>query len=308
VRGAAPDRPDRATAPTSVKGLEALPVDIRKAAGEAAKEMSPRAVMLMVEVLNEQYAGQGSGGAAQESETTKLTLADVKEILEGVERDEGYEAARHFGSHLDFGELTALAMGFVSGEDSDTRNDPNIMPTRFMLLYGADDSKLQQMDDHPDLFDGEEHRNNVANLRKALRQLGYELADTGPYDDEVLRAHLSYLARANDSVSQQAFAELEEEVEEEDVETGDFTVHLDRTPRDADIEDDTFILYSTDRAQSYKQVKTVKDDTREGNDTLDFVFTGLDTSLRYTLEIDRGASGNTEYVFRNRAYGEWIDA
>jgi len=32
-------------------------------------------------------------------------------------------------------------------------NDPNQMPTRFMLLYGMDDRKLQEIDEHPDNFD-----------------------------------------------------------------------------------------------------------------------------------------------------------
>jgi hypothetical protein len=68
------------------------------------------------------------------------------------------------------------------------------MPTRFMLLYGMDDAKLQCEDDHPDRFEGEEHKVNIANLRKGLRLLGYEVAESGPYDDELMKAHWRFLA------------------------------------------------------------------------------------------------------------------
>jgi hypothetical protein len=62
-----------------------------------------------------------------------------------------------------------MAMQFVVGNDSNPKNDPNAMPTRFMILYGADDSKLQCIDNHPDCADGEDHKINVANLRKGLK-------------------------------------------------------------------------------------------------------------------------------------------
>lgn len=158
----------------------------------AAREMSPQAVNLMVEVLRGQYAGQGS--AATPDEETALTLADIVDVLEAVESEDGYEAARHFASYLDYAKLTEMTMAFTQGHDTNPENDPQLMPTRFMILYGADDAKLRQIDDHPDLFDGEEHQVNVANLRKALILLGYEIAETGPYDDEVLQAHFRYLA------------------------------------------------------------------------------------------------------------------
>ncbi len=301
-------RPDSATAPSSIEGLESLPIEVQQAAAEAAQGMSPRAVTLMVETLNAEYVEQGSGGEAEE--TTKLTLADFREILEAVESEESYEAARHFASHLDFAELTALARAFTDGIDPNPDNDPNGMPTRFMLLYGADDTKLQQIDDHPDRFDGEEHKITVANLRKGLRLLGYEVAEEGAYDEELLQAHLRYLSTATSGVSPEALDELYDDEttdDEQPKETGTLKVSLKIEPDDADAREDSYILYSTDRERTYQQVKTVKDDTIQGNDTLDLTFTDVDKSLRYTLEIDKRSSGRKVYIFRNRAYGKWFD-
>jgi len=67
------------------------------------------------------------------------------------------------------------------------------MPTRFMLLYGADDAKLRHIDDHPDRFEGENHKINVANLRFALKRMGYDVKASGPFDGSLLSAFLEYL-------------------------------------------------------------------------------------------------------------------
>ena len=127
-------------------------------------------------------------------EPVELTIADLVEVLKAVESEEGYEAARFFASHLDYGVISDMAKAYISGENTDSNNDPNLMPTRFMLLYGMEDGKLQSADKHPDRFDGEEHTITVANLRKGLRLLGYEVAEEGPYDDEVYEAHIQFLS------------------------------------------------------------------------------------------------------------------
>ena len=46
------------------------------------------------------------------------------------------------------------------------------MPTRFMLLYGMEDGKIKEIDEHPDHFEGEAHKINVKNLRRGLKLLG----------------------------------------------------------------------------------------------------------------------------------------
>lgn len=176
--------------PEMVPGTESLPVEIQQQLANAAAYLSPDETALLIAQVSAAIR-EGSGDDSEAEETTELTIADIVEILKGVEGDEGYEAARHFASCLDYTTLTAMAM---SGTDG---NDPNQMPTRFMLLYGADDNALQEVDTHPDQFDdGEEHRVTVANLRAALRTLGHDVAEDGPYDDEVLRAHAAYLCRA----------------------------------------------------------------------------------------------------------------
>ncbi len=172
------------------KGTESLPLEIQAVMAECQPSIPPESFKRRVEQLVLDY-----GETDQKEPPEKITIADFVEILEAIEREEGYEAARFFASHLDFGTLTSIAMGFISGDDPNPDNDPNIMPTRFMILYGADDAKLQQIDDHPDCADGEEHKMNVANLRKGLRLLGYAVEDGSVYDEYVYMAHLQYMAR-----------------------------------------------------------------------------------------------------------------
>ena len=175
-----------------VKGTETFPISVQAAILECKPYLTPQALEQQIQAIADAYIAAG----APSPEEDKLTIADIVEILEGVERDEGFEASRFFASYLDFGTLTELTKSFVSGEDTNPDNDPNLMPTRFMLLYGADDSKLRHIDDHPDCGDGEKHKNNVENLRKSLKMLGYKVALTGPYDDEVYCAHVQYMANA----------------------------------------------------------------------------------------------------------------
>jgi uncharacterized Zn-binding protein involved in type VI secretion len=180
----------RAAKAKKAQGTEALPIDVQMQIAQAARYQTPEETELLVNVLGDSYTREGSGGNAQESDQKQFTLKDVVEILKEVEHEEGYEAARHFASYLDYSVLTTMAM---SGTDG---NDPNQMPTRFMLLHGMDDDNLQQKDDHPDRFGEEEHTVTVSNLRKALRLLGYKVAEKGAFDDGVLAAHAAYLCTA----------------------------------------------------------------------------------------------------------------
>jgi hypothetical protein len=78
-------------------------------------------------------------------------------------------------------------------------NDPNLMPSRYMLLYGADDGKLRgqgNIDEHPDNFDGlPEHEISVTNLRNALILMGQDVEETGPFDEPLFWALLQYIRR-----------------------------------------------------------------------------------------------------------------
>jgi uncharacterized Zn-binding protein involved in type VI secretion len=293
-------------APSSVKGLETAPIEIQKAMAEAAQYMTPEQIELQVKVIMDSLGTEGSGGQGDDEDTVQLTIADIVEILEQIESEEGYEAARFFASHLDYGVITEMAMGFVTGDNPDG-NDPNQMPTRFMLLYGMDDAKLQCEDDHPDRFEGEEHKINIANLRKGLRLLGYEVAENGPYDDELMKAHWRFLAANTQTSDAAALAELEEYDEgEQSAAMGELILQLDVDPDDPSAQDDVFTLFSTGNNRKYEQMKTVKDDTDGTNNTLELKFTDLNTTFNYTLEIDPGASGKKEYLFSNKPYGKWF--
>jgi len=187
--------PDSAEAPASIEGLEAVPIELQRQLAEVQQYMEPEAYELMLQVVNDQFRQIEAGTASEDEETTQLTIADFVDILKKIELDEGYEAALHFAGHLDYTELCNITKAFINGDDTNADNDPNLMPTKYMILYGADDSRLTDIADHPDCTDEQEHKINVANLRKALILQGAEIPETGPYDDDVYIAFLQYLAK-----------------------------------------------------------------------------------------------------------------
>jgi hypothetical protein len=142
-----------------------------------------------------------AGEAVEPEKTKTLTVKDVVEILEKIEEKQGYEAARYYAANcIDYWRLNILAQRYVKETDEakreeDKDNDPNLMPSRYMLLCGADDDELRgrgNIDEHPDRFEGEEHKISVANLRKGLKLLGYNVEESGAFDDTVYHAFLQY--------------------------------------------------------------------------------------------------------------------
>jgi uncharacterized Zn-binding protein involved in type VI secretion len=135
------------------------------------------------------------------SSNSRMTVKDFADILKKVEDQDGYNAARDYaGNNIDYMKICGLAKSFVNGEDTNSDNDPCVMPSRFMLLYGADDGKLRgrgNIDDHPDKFSGgDDHKINVDNLRKGLILLGYsDIEESGSFDDGVYHALLRHLRR-----------------------------------------------------------------------------------------------------------------
>lgn len=81
-------------------------------------------------------------------------------------------------------------------------------------------------------------------------------------------------------------------------------IRLPIDPNSEEAQDDTFRLYSTDKEKTYDQMLTVKDDKVDGDEFLDLEFTGLNTMLRYTLEIDPGSRGKSYFGFEDKAYRE----
>ena len=181
---------ESANSVNAVEGTETLPIEIQRVIAQAAQVLTEQQTQEMVEQIQQAYAQSGERSAGEEQQPP-LTLADIVEILEAVEAQEGYEAARFFASHLDYSHLCYMARSGLEG------NDPNQMPTRFMLLPYTDDSTLQQIDEHPDNFEGApEHLINIANLRKGLKLLGYDCQETGPFDEELLHQFYDYLIRS----------------------------------------------------------------------------------------------------------------
>lgn len=82
-----------------------------------------------------------------------------------------------------------------------------------------------------------------------------------------------------------------------------FRISFEIDPNDVSCADDTFTLQSTDG--SYEQVKTVKDDLIAGNNKMDLLFDGVDSSLSYSLKIDPGSGGSPYFIFENKPYGSW---
>lgn len=81
-------------------------------------------------------------------------------------------------------------------------------------------------------------------------------------------------------------------------------IRLPIDPESEEAQDDTFRLYSTDQEKTYDHTLTVKDDKVDGDGFLDLEFPGLNTMLRYTLEIDPGSRGKSYFGFEDKAYRE----
>lgn len=179
-----------------VKGTENYPIDIQTTALVMQKSHTPEQFDQDLKILDS-MAKQRAQAEEDDKFRIKLTLKDFVEIFKNIEMEQGYEAARHYSSvGINYERLTAIAKSFTDGCDTNPDNDPNVMPTRFMLLYGADDSKLRNIDKHPDSFENApEHKINISNLRKGLRMLGARIAECGPYDDDLLMAHFQYMNR-----------------------------------------------------------------------------------------------------------------
>jgi hypothetical protein len=83
---------------------------------------------------------------------------------------------------------------------------------------------------------------------------------------------------------------------------GTFSVRLNIDPNDPKSQNNTFTLFSTDDAKTYSKDQTVKDDQVPGDDYIDLKFTGLDTSLSYSLEINPGEDAGSYFLFKDVAY------
>lgn len=115
-------------------------------------------------------------GIAECVRSSKLTLVQFADQLRALEADQGYETARLAARQLDYRAMCDL----VHARDL-ADNDPNLMPSRFMLLPGSSDEGLEAQGNldpfpwpvHPD---GPQHF-SVAFLKYCLRLGGYLESD-----------------------------------------------------------------------------------------------------------------------------------
>jgi len=76
-----------------------------------------------------------------------------------------------------------------------------------------------------------------------------------------------------------------------------FQITLPIDPNDEKSQDDTIRLFSTDDAKTYNQTQTVKDDKKTDDKFLTLDFPDVDTTLKYSLEVDTGAEGKIYFQF-----------
>lgn len=140
--------------------------------------------------------------------TRRLTLKDVADHLIKVEAEAGYEHALLEVECLDYKQLADLAHGWKTeksqvGEKRQAKNDPHLLPSRFLLLPGVTDKGLKakgHLDDFPYALHADaKHVISVFNLSKSLAIIlrkFYEVgkaADSSQFSEDVLADLHQYL-------------------------------------------------------------------------------------------------------------------
>jgi murein DD-endopeptidase MepM/ murein hydrolase activator NlpD len=95
--------------------------------------------------------------------------------------------------HVDYWNLTKLARRYVDETDEERKelerdNDPNLMPSRFMLLYGADDDKLRLTRNYATLWTGNNVIGNHDYIENGCTVLFWELKCMASSNDENIEA------------------------------------------------------------------------------------------------------------------------
>ena len=138
--------------------------------------------------------------------------------------------------------------------------------------------------------------------------LSYMLKKPELEDDSNSAAVTDSLVGADESTSPQDAGDDQQDQDtdqDEDQESstdGTFSVRLNVDPNDPKSQNDTFTLFSTDDAKTYSKDQTVKDDQVPGDNCTDLKYTGLDTSLSYSLEINLGNDDGSYFLFEDVAY------
>ncbi len=130
----------------------------------------------------------------------QLTIKAVAEKLVEIEGRDGFAAARDAGTWLDYKQLNGIA------KLKHATQDPNLMPSRFMILQSATDSTLQakgNLNDWPlKLHDAAKHKVSIENLVAGLKHLEFipeaEKPDLSKgLTGDILPAFIRFLSRSN---------------------------------------------------------------------------------------------------------------
>lgn len=103
----------------------------------------------------------------------RLTIKKLAKQLERIEKDFGYETALLGVEHLDYVEICRLV------EHKHADNDPFLMPSRFMMIYGATDKELK---DKGNLDKFAHELNEGAKEILSVERLAWYLGVLGFYD------------------------------------------------------------------------------------------------------------------------------
>jgi hypothetical protein len=106
----------------------------------------------------------------------RLTVKMLADKLCEIEKSNGYEIAMLGVESLDYLGICHLCL------ENHPDNDPHLMPSRFMMLWGAADEDLKKtgnLDTYPYEHDGDEHLLSVQNLSELLAYVGWN-----PYRDD----------------------------------------------------------------------------------------------------------------------------
>ncbi|WP_428242772.1 LysM peptidoglycan-binding domain-containing protein [Gynuella sp.] len=158
--------------------------------------------------------GEGKfSGPATMIKPTQLTIQQIADQLKQIEQNRGYEQARYAAKQLDYDAMCKL----VHHRDL-ADNDPNLMPSRFMLLPGASDEQLEAQG-NLDAFPWSVHEDgpqyfSVAFLKQCLQLSGHYQSDeplprwSSEVDDQAVDEHEHPIHPANtfaddDSVDRQ---------------------------------------------------------------------------------------------------------
>ena len=82
------------------------------------------------------------------------------------------------------------------------------------------------------------------------------------------------------------------------------SLEIDPAGSEADLIDDKYTLFSTDKAKKYSQTLSFAEDAIKKSESIDIHFSNVKTYLKYSLEVDPGSSGDKYYIFKDLPFDD----